>query len=348
MPRTGITYEEVVFVANQIHAQGLNPTIEKIRHELGSGSHSTIAKHLQAWRQQMSVVQEPGRQSPPDIVKLAAEHAWQEISKQAEAEIAQIKADTASQLEQAALQVKVALEAEHKASIALTELQTALNKEASAKELLSLDLRTLQQTHALLEERCQGLETRIHEMQQQHLTHLSDLTQAQEQTSQQLHARFEEQKAAHLKQIEDLKITHDEDRQRAMLLLDSVREENKKLIKQHESLTKVQQSLKDNLQQKDCQLAAAEARLDTHLKESAATLAHLAKQTKQLEALQHKAWVSDEVLTKINQWPQADLLITVLQTRFDEGVHSLAAHLNRIHDAVETVKSITEEVKEHD
>ncbi len=347
MPRTGITYEEVVFVANQIHAQGQNPTIEKIRLELGSGSHSTIAKHLQAWRQQSSAVQDPARHSPPDFVKLAAEHAWQEISKQAEAEIANIKAETARQLEQAAEQVKMALEAEDKATTALLDLQTALNKEASAKELLSLDLKNLQQAHALLEERCQGLEVRINEMQQQHLVHLSDLTQAHEQICQQLQSRIDEQKVAHQKQMEDLKSTHDEDRKQAMLTLDGLREDNKKLIKQHESLTKTQHALKENLQQKECELVAVEARLETHLKERAENLALFAKQAKQLEALQNKSLIPDEVIDKINQWPQADQLVTSLQTQLNEGIHTILSNLNNLHSAVESVKSFTEEVKEN-
>lgn len=52
MARLGVTYQEVLEVANQIKAQGKNPTIEQVRAVLKTGSSSTIAKHLNQWRMQ--------------------------------------------------------------------------------------------------------------------------------------------------------------------------------------------------------------------------------------------------------------------------------------------------------
>ncbi len=52
MARPGITYQDVVNAIQALATSEQNPTIESIRHQLGTGSSSTIAKYLRAWRAQ--------------------------------------------------------------------------------------------------------------------------------------------------------------------------------------------------------------------------------------------------------------------------------------------------------
>jgi SOS-response transcriptional repressor LexA len=52
MARTGVRYEEVEKVANHLYQQGINPTIQRIRDQLGAGSNTTLARHLKTWREQ--------------------------------------------------------------------------------------------------------------------------------------------------------------------------------------------------------------------------------------------------------------------------------------------------------
>ncbi len=52
MARPGITYKDVVHAIQALATSKQNPTIESIRHQLGTGSSSTIAKYLRAWRTQ--------------------------------------------------------------------------------------------------------------------------------------------------------------------------------------------------------------------------------------------------------------------------------------------------------
>jgi chromosome segregation ATPase len=52
MARIGIAFEQVVEAAEQVLAQGENVTLERVRHILGTGSHSTISKHVNAWKNQ--------------------------------------------------------------------------------------------------------------------------------------------------------------------------------------------------------------------------------------------------------------------------------------------------------
>ena len=50
MPRPGVTYDEVAAIADQILAGGVEPQVHDIRERLGTGSDSTIHRHLTAWR----------------------------------------------------------------------------------------------------------------------------------------------------------------------------------------------------------------------------------------------------------------------------------------------------------
>lgn len=48
--RTGVTYEDVARVAVGLTVAGQNPSIRAVRSVLGTGSESTLASHLRAWR----------------------------------------------------------------------------------------------------------------------------------------------------------------------------------------------------------------------------------------------------------------------------------------------------------
>lgn len=52
MARYGVTFEKVADIANQLAANDINPTVDRVREKLGTGSKSTIAKHLKRWRTQ--------------------------------------------------------------------------------------------------------------------------------------------------------------------------------------------------------------------------------------------------------------------------------------------------------
>lgn len=50
MSRPGITYQEVAHAALTLQAQNENPTVDRVRELLGTGSKSTIARNLKAWK----------------------------------------------------------------------------------------------------------------------------------------------------------------------------------------------------------------------------------------------------------------------------------------------------------
>jgi len=107
MARPGITYLQVAQVATELKAKHTNPTIESIRHKLGTGSNSTIAGHLKRWRQEHEpdVFQDRRTSLPPEwLVKM--ETLWEELKQQANHDIEKIKSEHAKQIEKLELENK--------------------------------------------------------------------------------------------------------------------------------------------------------------------------------------------------------------------------------------------------
>jgi len=85
MARTGITFEDVRCAAESLLGRGLNPTIQRVREVLGTGSNTTISEHLKNWQQQLAeapkIVLPP---TVPEAVALALDTFWKIAVQQAE------------------------------------------------------------------------------------------------------------------------------------------------------------------------------------------------------------------------------------------------------------------------
>jgi chromosome segregation ATPase len=86
MARAGVTYHDVVKAAEAIKTQGQEPTVDRVREHLGTGSKSTIAPLLKRWRSDNGVVADIGG-LPNDLVaavKSLHEHLQQEADHRIE------------------------------------------------------------------------------------------------------------------------------------------------------------------------------------------------------------------------------------------------------------------------
>jgi len=86
MARTGISYEDVRAAAETLLGRGLNPTIQRVRELLGTGSNTTISEHLKSWQQQLA--QAPKTVLPPTVpetVITALDAFWNIAVQHAEA-----------------------------------------------------------------------------------------------------------------------------------------------------------------------------------------------------------------------------------------------------------------------
>jgi len=54
--RIGIIYQDVATAAQQLQGLSKNPTVDNVRSILGTGSKSTIARHLKEWKSQQGIM----------------------------------------------------------------------------------------------------------------------------------------------------------------------------------------------------------------------------------------------------------------------------------------------------
>ena len=67
MARPGITYDEVIAAIDALLASGEEPTIQRIREHLGTGSPNTIHRHLVTWRASRPVEQRKAPELPAEL-----------------------------------------------------------------------------------------------------------------------------------------------------------------------------------------------------------------------------------------------------------------------------------------
>lgn len=110
MPR-GITQEQVNQAADAILGTGKNPTVEKVRAALGTGSPNTVTRMLEVWRSQFGERLRRLRALPevPTQVGQAMIELWRLAVEHAERTIASRLADDRAALE-AAVQAQLARE----------------------------------------------------------------------------------------------------------------------------------------------------------------------------------------------------------------------------------------------
>jgi colicin import membrane protein len=146
MARPGITYPEVEAAIHAIIAQGGNPTINRVRDKLGTGSPNTILTHLNAWRAAAPVIARKAPELPADLqAALVAELERQAAQARAEPEKQLLQArEEAADLAKAGEEMEAMndeLATENKSLAAESQRLGALSEErASELQRLQLEL----------------------------------------------------------------------------------------------------------------------------------------------------------------------------------------------------------------
>ncbi|GAB3038492.1 hypothetical protein GCM10027285_23100 [Oleiagrimonas citrea] len=243
MPR-GITQDQVNDAADSILSKGENPTVEKVRAELGTGSPNTITRMLNTWRrvlgerlQQLTTLPElpaPVGQAMIELWRLATEHAEQAIAERF--------ANERTQLE--STQAELALEREswqERLKTAEADVEKAKTAQSSAEQARASLEKQLSDSHAVradlvqqrdrLQDLCDQQAQQIKELQKQldeqqkelredraqqeiHLRNIEDRahqeTDRARQESKQWQRRFELAERAHRDAIADLQEQRDQ------------------------------------------------------------------------------------------------------------------------------------------
>ena len=226
MPK-GITQEQVSAAADALVADGENPTVEKVRAALGTGSPNTVTRMLDVWRTQLGGRLRQLRTIPglPDDVGLAMTELWRLAVEHADGVLRDGMTERRAELEALATRL-----AEERAqwSATLAEAETAVAQARMQRDLAEHACSTLddqlQDSHALSND----LQQQRDRLQAQVDLHQADLQAMRiERTALDAAIREDrERQAEHVRQVEN----------RAHQEVDRVRQDAKALRQEMERM----------------------------------------------------------------------------------------------------------------
>lgn len=101
MTRPGVTYFDVANVAQQLIVSGQEPSIERIRIQLKTGSNSTIGTHLRTFRAKQDPLQQLAtKEKIPEELIILLKGLWEQVIAQAETQVEAVKTETQQDLTQ--------------------------------------------------------------------------------------------------------------------------------------------------------------------------------------------------------------------------------------------------------
>jgi chromosome segregation ATPase len=162
MARSGIRYEEVQAAAETLLGRGLNPTIQRVRELLGTGSNTTISEHLKNWQQQLAetpkVILPP---AIPEAVAAALDAFWKIAVHHAEAAFDEQRNAAAQAVSQAEQSRDDAIAEQQQAQSAVNDLRRELESTQAAARELADRLLVEQERRAAAEAAIQAAEQRV-------------------------------------------------------------------------------------------------------------------------------------------------------------------------------------------
>ena len=99
MGRPGVIYQDVAMAAEQLSAQGRNPTIESVRASLGTGSTATVGPYLRAWRNNQDASRQLAlKEKLPEELIAVIKGLWERVFIEAEAKFETERLETRQSL----------------------------------------------------------------------------------------------------------------------------------------------------------------------------------------------------------------------------------------------------------
>ncbi|WP_444931052.1 DNA-binding protein [Microbulbifer sp. SSSA002] len=138
MARTGVTYLDIFEAAKAIKARGEEPTVDKVRAHLGTGSKSTIAPLLKRWKNEASNSTDISG-LPKDLVE-ALKGLHQRIQGDADQRVEQVQQEFEAREEELNKSLSAAQETNSKQTALIRELEQKLSASESEKRRLKIAL----------------------------------------------------------------------------------------------------------------------------------------------------------------------------------------------------------------
>ena len=252
MARTGINFEDVRDAAESLLGRGLNPTIQRVRERLGTGSNTTISEHLKSWQQQLAETSK-GVLPPtvPETVMTALDAFWKIAVQNAAATFDEQRIAAARAVSEAEQSRDTASAERQQAESDANELRRQLDAaQTSARELADRLL--------VEQERRTAAETAIQAAEQRALSAAETVTQIRAETVArvaQLETAMQQSRADMTQSLVEAQRQIEAERQRGAAnearlteMLDRARAEH---LAEHQTFT----SERQNWQSRDAELA---------------------------------------------------------------------------------------------
>lgn len=276
MSRPGVDYETVKQTAVKLLSQGIAPSVQKIRDELGTGSNTTIAKHLKFWRDDYAkkTIHHLPATMPKELIS-TFEVLWQTAMEHAQNQLAEYKKAVEYECEIALQKEKDAEKAIADLQLKVEELSIQLAQETANKQKLDIELavandRLIKQDETLIAQKNQYEDRlkRIYEEKDKLLTEYQRL-QIEIKT---LHEKLASQAEEHKKLMTQQHLLQEQSESRWLKLIDQARQETKderkksdSLHRQHDEQSKKIESQLSNTQreihEKDAQIKSMQERI---------------------------------------------------------------------------------------
>ncbi len=215
MARLGVTYQQVAVAASELLDSGRQPTLETIRHILGTGSNSTLAQHLRTWRaKQESTSKIATKEHIPEHLVAALKHVWEQVVEQSDARIQIVQEETQQTLSVTQQEFQQLQQNHNLLQQNFQQIKQERDGYAHEKSTLNhlladakIELATLTEKLAGSEQQNKEKQARIDELSRQHqqiqtnLEHYREASLAQRLEDQQ---RFEQQQNQLEKTIQQL------------------------------------------------------------------------------------------------------------------------------------------------
>lgn len=204
MAKIGVTYEQVAAAANELSTNNKRPTLEAVRRILGTGSNSTLVKHLSTWRTTEEGTANIGeKEKIPETLVIALKSVWDQVVEQSNHRINKVEDEsqkTIATIKQELLQLQQTNNLLQQQQHQLKQERDSLTQDKSALNHFlndtKIELASLTEKLNSSERQAHEKQERIAELQRQHqqvqanLEHYREASLAQRQEDQR---RYEQQ-----------------------------------------------------------------------------------------------------------------------------------------------------------
>ena len=240
MARIGINYDDVKHAAIHLLSQGIAPSVQKIREKLGTGSNTTIAEHLNLWREEYATkeIHHLPANMPKELIS-AIDVLWQAAMEQAANQLAVTKKALSEQQEKLQ-QEKPLMEQK------FVELQTQLAQCQQQIKIKEIQCQALQTESAVLKERLSQQLVDSNTLKNQHETRLKQaydekhIAHEQEKKTQtemrQLQQQLQTQAEKYQTEITRERQRQEESENRWLTQIDQARTELQRVRKENENI----------------------------------------------------------------------------------------------------------------